>query len=484
MKNVIFFCRCELTDIYGQLYKHLYKDFNLIYVAYSEKELDILQTKFNITNVLVFVNEIHKIFKSESIDLNLCNLIDESIIKLSNSRFNLNSAIQQDRSFQYLTYEDCLLLCQTYYKFWDQIITKLQVNFIVHEPTSLFLNHISALLCKKYYAKYISMIQVYGEAKHCFLIVSGDNGYSDQLVQNFTNKELTEEERKRVNNFLDHYREMTSNFCNLYSAKKQYLINILYDSCKLIFRKILYVIKLKTKKLTLLDHIRIYFLKDLSILNELDKKWGKFLTLKYDKFDPANKYYYYPIHLEPEAIVYYWGDGIYKNQVKLIENIAAQLPPNYFLYVKDHPHAKPYREMIDYKRIKASPNIKLLNPSIPGKIVIKNSIGVITINGTSGFEGLLFNKQVYMFGNSFYDQCKRVIKIKNIKELREIIYSNLNTTFSDDEIFLRFLYSYLASTNTGFIDYFGSHAKLYNISEDKNAHDVAEGLSKYFNHIN
>ena len=80
---------------------------------------------------------------------------------------------------------------------------------------------------------------------------------------------------------------------------------------------------------------------------------------------------------------------IYANQVKLIENIAASLPVGYYLYVKDHPHELAYRKAEDYRRLMQIPNVRLLRKSIPGKLVIRNAVGVFTINGTAGFEGLL-----------------------------------------------------------------------------------------------
>ena len=107
--------------------------------------------------------------------------------------------------------------------------------------------------------------------------------------------------------------------------------------------------------------------------------------VRFDAFDPSVPYYFYPFQLEPEAGVHYQGHGLYMNQVKLIQNIAAQLPPGAVLYVKDHPHDHGYRAAIDYLRLNHVPNIRLLDSHIPAKQVIAGARGVMTITGTAGF---------------------------------------------------------------------------------------------------
>ncbi len=78
--------------------------------------------------------------------------------------------------------------------------------------------------------------------------------------------------------------------------------------------------------------------------------------------------------------------------IKLIENIAEQLPPGCFLYIKDHPHRPAFRDMVYFERISLILNVKLVNPSVEGMDIIQNSKGIITISGTSGFEAILLNK--------------------------------------------------------------------------------------------
>ena len=53
-QNILFFSRCDLTHLYGQLHNYLISDFNIIHVAYSMLEVDILQKEYGIKNVINF----------------------------------------------------------------------------------------------------------------------------------------------------------------------------------------------------------------------------------------------------------------------------------------------------------------------------------------------------------------------------------------------------------------------------------------------
>ena len=122
----------------------------------------------------------------------------------------------------------------------------------------------------------------------------------------------------------------------------------------------------------------------------------------------------------------------------------------------------------------------MLNPRVQGKLLIANSKAVLTINGTSGFEALLLNKQVFTFGNSFYESFSRVNKIANIKDLRKALYDNCDEIYVDDDELYQFVYKFLNSTHEGFVEYFGDYVGLAGIDEEKNSKIVSQGLLDYF----
>jgi hypothetical protein len=481
MQNILLFSRCRLTELYGGITKHLNSENNIIHLAYSEQEEYILTGQYNILNVINFKEKIKMILATEKIDFELCNKIDQDIIHYTNGRFNLNSSLQNDRTYQFLEYGECLLLSQVYYKFWDNLIVDYNIDILFHEPPALFFTHISAILCKKHEIKYISLNPVLGPEKFNWMFIQGDNAFSCELSKKIHTPILKEDDLLKAKEFIRSYRNESQNFFSQLNK----ITNTSYDISfyKFIFsllkttaKHFLNSIK-KNNEFELINHVEQYSKKNSpKLLDELKKRWDFYFNIKYDDYSSGLNYYYYPLHLEPEAVVLYYAEGIYKNQVKLIENIAAGLPSNHYLYVKDHPHGGTYRDFIDFTRIQAVPNIKLLNPAVSSKQIISHCKGVITINGTSGFEAILQKKQVFTFGNIFYALFPKVIQITNIKEFREEVYNNFNSDTTEEEL-IHFISQYLNSIHKGFVSYFGDYPEKSNINNQKNFKLVSMGIT-------
>ncbi|MGL4865770.1 MAG: hypothetical protein ACRC4T_21955 [Cetobacterium sp.] len=475
MTTILFFSRLALTDMYGQLDEKLNKKYNIIHVAYSNEEEKKLREEYGIKKIINFKQRLNnKLLKKEKLDYILLEKINQSFIKTTQNRFSLNASIQSDRTFVNLEYEESLLLTQIYYKIWKEIFLESNINFFVHEATSLMINHIACLICKEENAIYLNEIQVEGENKYDILFMNFDGGYPIELkyeYENITTEEILNNE-VRIQKYIYNFQKSYEVFFNQESNRNNNFFQLLRLVIKSEVKKALS--KGKINKLN--DSIE-YFLTNDSVFKK------KFINLikykfyqKWDVYDSNKKYYFYPLHLEPEATVLYWGDGLYKNQVKLIENIAAQLPVGVFLYVKDHPHFLGYRSIEDYKKIQEIPNVKLLDSNIPGKLIIKNSIGVITINGTGGFEGLMLDKEVYTFGKTFYGISKLVNYIDNIKDLRKVI--SLTKSSKSKEEKDKFVLALLKSSYEGNTDCFYSKDNTMRKNK-KNIEDLAKAYEKY-----
>ena len=486
MKTILLFSRCSLVDLYGGLHKYLSKHYNVIHLAYSDIEESILRNKYRINEIVNFKKKVQVILENEIVNQDLYTEIDKEIISYSNGRFNLNSVIQNDRTFQYIKYEKSLLLSQVYYKFWNYFINNNKIDYVFHEPTSLYFNHIASIICKKYNRKYISLNIVIGPDKNNWIFAEGDDAFPFELYNAIKKGERNDTGREKALEFIKTFRNNDSSIFfsqlnkSIGSSHNISLFTFALSILKVLRRHFIKALK-KKETFTLIDHTENFAKKQtLAVLDELKKKWDFYFYLHYDEFTAGTNYYYYPLHLEPEATVLYYADGIYKNQIKLIENVAASLPPNHYLYVKDHPHGGDYRDYLDYKRIKAIPNVKLLNPKIPGKLIISKSRGIITINGTSGFEAILYKKLVFTFGNIFYNLYTQTIHIKNIKDLRERIYENYNREISDNEL-ITFISYYINSIHKGFVWYFANFPQKSNINDSENIQIVAEEIIKHLN---
>ena len=484
-KNILFFSRCELAYLYGNLDKYLTDKYNTIHIAYSDEEYKILCDNFQIKNIIHFKNELRKITDKELMKVNI-EEIDSFLLETTLGNFNINGALLANRTSLYLTYKENLKLVKIYYFFWKNLFLSYKIDFFVHEPVSLLMNQFAACFCNKYKAIYSTHILLTGEVENhfSFTIVDGYNGMPTSLYKHYntiTSKEL-KDNKERIETFLEKTRKkLNILFAQLSSGeislKEYYLLNL---------KSRYSTIKKKLSPLSfdpIIDNIDLFIYKN-NFLNKRVRNLKSYRGIIFEDLDTTKEYYYYPMHLEPEAVVLYWANNRYTNQIKLIENIASQLPPNTFLYVKDHPHLVGYRNVEDYKRLKAIPNVRLLKTSISGKQVIYHSKGVITINGTGGFEALLLNKQVITFGNSFYRVCKRVHYLDNVFDLRELLYSLKEVSYEDDEELYRFTLAYLKNLLPGFTNFFDNMQQKLHINLDENAKIVANSLDKWITFIN
>ena len=482
-KTLLFFSRSELTDLYGKLDCKLNEKFHILHVAYSDVEASLLQNKYGIKDVFNFSTEYLKAIKQSEVSKDIYNEIDELFILQSDGRFNLNSSIYSDRTFKNLAYQDVISIVISYYEVWKSIFKNNKVDFFIHEPTSLMLNHIAAILCRSQGGIYSTHIMVQGEADFNFIMLDHDSGFPTELK--FIYDQITAYElsvnKDRIEDFLSKFRSSYAVFFDVIGSKQD--INFYFKLIRTAVKEQL-LKWISSKRFDQKSENIEYFLANNFLSLKRIKNLLSYQKIKYDDHVTNEKYYFYPLHLEPEAVVLYWADGIYTNQVKLIENIAAQLPPNIFLYVKDHPHLYGYRNLADYKSLQSIPNIKLLAPQIPGKKIVKDALGVITLNGTAGFEALLLNKQIITFGSAFYNVSKRVNFVKNIKDFRKVVYDLQDVSYQDDSELQKFVLALLKSQKIGFTDFYGNVANNIAIDMDSNIENVATGLTSFFNNFN
>lgn len=480
-KRVLFFSRCDLVHLYGQLNEHLISDFNIIHVAYSKDEETILKNIYGVKDVINFKELFIKQKANIKIDEVFFDNLDALFIKQTNGRFNLNASLQSDRTFKKLNYDTVLNITAVYYSVWKLIFSLHPIDFFIHEPTSLMMNHMASVLCKEQGGVYSTHIMVQGESKFNFMMVDDDNGYPTEMIDIYntlTDKDIENDETK-ITSFVENFRSSYSVFFDIMGTGKPTIklyLQLLKSSIRESLNKILAFGKWDSFN----DNIEI-FLNENGLSQKRLKNCIKYRKIKYAEYNPNLDFYFYPLHLEPEAVVLYWAEGKYTNQIKLIENIASQLPVNIFLYVKDHPHLYGYRDFLDYKRLLDIPNVKFLPAHIPGKKIIKDSLGVITLNGTAGLEALFLNKHVITFGSAFYRVSGRIKHISNIRELRGHIYSLKNVKYEDDLEFKKFVLAYLKSQKEGFTNFYGNLANNIKIDTFQNISNIAKGLTFYFN---
>ncbi len=232
------------------------------------------------------------------------------------------------------------------------------------------MNQMAAAICRQQGGVYSTHILVQGDkADYNFIMVDQYNGLPVEIGFRSENLSLAEVQAacQRITSFIEKFRSSYNVFFSaLGTGKGGWKLRLALTKTVLKQR-----LKARIKPARfdpVLDNIELFIDED--NLNERRLTNIKaYRDIKCDQFDAGDTFYFYPLHLEPEAVVLYWADGLYTNQVKLIENIAAQLPAGVLLYVKDHPHLYGYRSRSDYERIQNIPNVKLLSRYTRRKII-------------------------------------------------------------------------------------------------------------------
>ena len=181
---------------------------------------------------------------------------------------------------------------------------------------------------------------------------------------------------------------------------------------------------------------------------------------------PHEKFILYPLHFHPESSTSILS-GTYLDEFEVIRNIAFNLPQNLHLYVKDHISAFGLPSLDFYRKLSNLPNVRLIAPNAQTKNLIRNSEAVITLTSTVGYEALLLNKPVFLFGEVFYKNHKNVIKIQNpskIFEYLSALHKNRENTLENENYNLQFVSAYYLNTLPGSLNLMLSEDQAKNLA--------------------
>lgn len=147
----------------------------------------------------------------------------------------------------------------------------------------------------------------------------------------------------------------------------------------------------------------------------------------------AMKYIFFSVHKETDMSLYLqaspWFDQ--RNTIRLL---ASVLPNCYRLLVREHPDNYGLRPSRYYRELLGLPNVVLIDANDAQFKYIENANLVVTENGSTGWEGLLFQRRVLAVAPSFYDGVGRAVKLDKLDDLGATIVAMLsNPPVSDPE---------------------------------------------------
>jgi hypothetical protein len=358
--------------------------------------------------------------------------------------------------------------------FWEDYLRKNKVDFIIG-GVERFVNMVPQAVCKKHKTQFIALLAEPLPGR--FVIskdVSGHYSCLDEYWERNRSRKLTKKERKNAMLFIKSFRQNVDKIpfiAGLFSkpridAKR---IKFFLDRARVSWS----MEKGKNPYMSVSKGGYRYLLRIVSA--RVEKKY-------YSKFDPNEKYVFYPMH-DP-----YDGNLLarapqYINQLFVMENISRSLPAGYQLYVKTHPGNIGAIPLEELKKITKLPNVRLLSPYENSLKIIKNSACVITINSTVGWEAMLLKKPVINLGRAFYEVSGLTYPVRDLYKLPETIKLALRVNPVKEEMLLKFVSAIKAVTYPGDLVrttlYYSDETRVEEILRDENLEKVAEGIYDY-----
>lgn len=195
----------------------------------------------------------------------------------------------------------------------------------------------------------------------------------------------------------------------------------------------------------------------------------------------GEKYILFPLHYQPEETTSPCG-GFFVNHWLCIETLLANTPDDWYIYVKEHPHqylshnqGQTMRIPDFYHNLKKNPRVRLMPLNMDSKILIKGAVAVSTITGTAGWEALVMEKPVVIFGTIWYEDCSGTLKVTDSTTAKQILDHIVNFHYSEEKI-IAFLQS--ISKNTIKAYHYMGYKEWSHIDEETSVNNIVKEINK------
>ncbi len=339
--------------------------------------------------------------------------------------------------------------------FFVELFEKEDIQYVYYENASNALALIAREVARFYNAQFIglSISRLPGRISIVDKWETESEKYS-AILEKLEPDTITKNEESYINNYLDNIEHiqpdyMKNNSLNQVSISSKYL-NL--HKFKTVLFKLKYSFSNNEWDFQVGNPIKVAYK---SFMRNVKRRINLLRLNKfYEEFDDTSNeaFYLYPLHYHPEASTSLLARE-YESEYEVIRNIAFSLPYGTKLYVKDHVSAAGYLDVSFYKKLQQLPNVRIITPSAPTKLMIKHSIGIITLTSTVGYEALLLNKPVITLGNVFYEYHKNCIKCKSLSEISSLLKRLRQEFLLPDDYNKNFVLAYYRGTHNIALNY-------------------------------
>jgi len=337
-----------------------------------------------------------------------------------------------------------------HYNFCNRIVSQNKYDYfygeVGHLPTKLLVE-----LGKEYDMKIIWPRMSFWDDR--FFLSSGDEYAQQKEIERsyieIKQNGITEIEKQFANNYLDSFRLELPTMPHMNNKT-----NLFYNTRKnrnYIIRKI----KRNVERIQYHKYFSTSYyghnIKDVLVekVKTCIPKRFKYSRPHFEDYNLKEKYILYYLQSEPDLSTFVLAP-YYKDQIHFVRNLAFSIPYGYRLYVKEHPLMQRKRPKGYYEDLSKIPQVRLIPPEIPTKILLSGCDCVVTVTGTIGWEALLMKKSVITFGNAFYNAFKGVVSLRNWEDLNDTIHKLINNNILyDDKQLVEFIVAIYRCTYPG-----------------------------------
>lgn len=125
------------------------------------------------------------------------------------------------------------------------------------------------------------------------------------------------------------------------------------------------------------------------------------LSAPFERAPWGERYVLYALHAQPENSIDVYG-SLNSNQMAVIESLSRILPATHRLWVKEHKGGLTDRSLAWYRKVKALPNVRVIDPYEDIYRMIREADLVVTVAGTSAYEAALMGVPALALSEVFF----------------------------------------------------------------------------------
>ncbi|MEK6857308.1 MAG: hypothetical protein AABX39_01840, partial [Nanoarchaeota archaeon] len=320
---------------------------------------------------------------------------------------NLRLIYNSDISLRNSEEKEAVQKVVNYILFFEEFFVHEKVDYLFYGTSGSLTERTAYVVAKRYKIPHFSSESGPMHRKETVVLCDvNENWIWSEMLKYYSalqKRELDTKEEVKLNSIL----------LNFYDEGKMFKMCI-EPSFKLIAKYakgfLLYFFSQKDSNVSLLNRVKDELSRCIRIsFIRLNKNF-------FSTFEPNKKYIFFPIHFIEDSQITVRAPFFY-NQFELVRQIALSLPVGTLLYTKTHPDDLGGINIKKLKELKKITGVKLLDPLEDSHKIIKNSLAVVSINSTAGWEAMLYKKPLIVIGDVFYKYQKDVIQVGDIRDM-------------------------------------------------------------------